>query len=38
MLVKNWAGDEMSGKNHFRTEKGLPGKEYYKYIYMARSI
>ena len=37
-VVKNWEGDEMSGKNRFRSEKGLPRKEYYKYIYLARSF
>ncbi len=25
-VVKNWEGDEMSGKNRFLSEKGLPEK------------
>jgi hypothetical protein len=25
-VVENWEGDEMSGKNRFRAEKGLPKK------------
>ena len=37
-VVKNWEGNEMSGKNRFRSEMGLPRKEYYKYIYLARSF
>jgi hypothetical protein len=37
-VVKNWEGGEMSRKNRFRSEKVLPRKEYYKYIYKARSF
>jgi hypothetical protein len=26
-VVKNWEGDEMTGKNRFRSEEGPPKKE-----------